>query len=88
MANGGASPIGLYNFTTLTLSDESSLTFLPNINISVRPFLLSHGKMGDGSTYYSTAFLVRVRTKQRIGERSSQTNASFPGRRGLCPLLW
>ncbi|ELR24007.1 cyclicAMP phosphodiesterase [Acanthamoeba castellanii str. Neff] len=57
MGSGGDAPIGLYNLVTLPVGQESNLTAPP---LGVRPFLLSHGKMGDGSTYFSTAFLLRV----------------------------
>ena len=59
MGSGGDAPIGLYNLVTLPVGQETNLTAPP---LGVRPFLLSHGKMGDGATYFSTAFLLRVCT--------------------------
>lgn len=60
MADVGVSPIGLYNLVTLPVGQEWVMPFPSINNITVLPFLLSHGKKPDGSTYFSTAFLLQV----------------------------
>jgi cAMP phosphodiesterase len=59
MGSGGNAPIGLYNLVPLSVGEEQNLSTTAQ-PLAVRPFLLSHGRMGDGSIYFSTAFLLRV----------------------------